>query len=250
MRATILLLSIASLFSAAGRAARADDRTDMIALIDKAVQALGGEAKVARLQTVGWKSKWTFKGGGITAYADDCIAQGFEQYRAEMLVTENGKGFLALQGFDGTQAWFRANGKTLNAPKEFMTPRKRAYQVARLVQWLLPLKEKEYELFPLGEIKVGDIQAVGLRAVHKERGEVGIFFDQKTGLPCKSETRIQVENTQVHVFEYQFGEFKEFDGLRHFTKITIDIDGERGCEIELSDIRTLDKVDAEWFAKP
>jgi hypothetical protein len=57
-----LLLEIACTFPLA-LLVRADDQSAAEALIDKAVQAMGGETKLAKLRAATWKAKGTFHSG-------------------------------------------------------------------------------------------------------------------------------------------------------------------------------------------
>lgn len=99
-------------------------------------------------------------------------------------------------------------------PKELLIPIKECFYAVRLAQTPVRLKYKSFGLSPLGEVKVGTSEAIGLRIIHKGHPDVCLFFDKKTGLPLKSEVRIQEWKGQEASYEFFFMDYKDFDGLR------------------------------------
>src|SRR5262249_25995452 len=115
--------------------------------------------------------------------------------------------------------------------------------------------EKGYSLAPLGEIKVDDRPAVGVKVTHKDRPDVDLYFDKKSGLPVKCEMRLKgyagnYAQFDEAAFEFFLSEYKETDGVKHFTKVVVKADGKQVMEIELTEIAPQDKLDDNAFAKP
>src|SRR5260370_3529726 len=82
-------------------AARADDRADAKALLDKAIKAMNGEAKLAKLSTGSLKGKITGKDGNREITLDiDATWQGMSQYRADVDIQDGGMNFKGVLVFD------------------------------------------------------------------------------------------------------------------------------------------------------
>jgi hypothetical protein len=74
---------------------RAEEPAELLGLIDKAIRAAGGEARVAKLQAVTWKTR--VPGAGDSwVYSDESSAQGLDQYRAEIEVQEGSRSTRAM----------------------------------------------------------------------------------------------------------------------------------------------------------
>src|SRR5215470_17561066 len=79
-----------ALLSALGGPARADDK-GANAILDKAIKALGGEAKLSKLKAFTWKSKGTVTiAGNDSPYNGQATVQGLDRYRSEFETEFNG----------------------------------------------------------------------------------------------------------------------------------------------------------------
>jgi outer membrane lipoprotein-sorting protein len=118
------------------------------------------------------------------------------------------------------------------------------------VPHLLPaLKDKEYQLSHLGELKVGNRAALGLQVTRKGRKDVSLFFDKENGLPLKTEVRLTDPTGQEMTLEYHYGDYKEFDGLKVFTKLTFKAN-DKDVRTELSEVQAQESLDDSTFGKP
>jgi hypothetical protein len=247
---TLWLTACLFLMAASLRAGDAEDQAALRALIGRAIKASGGEAQVARLHAVRWKTKLRAPGIDKVMYSDSTVAQGLDQYRAELEVDENGKIGLATFVVNKKEAWMKIRDKVLDAGGPFLAVRRNAYQILRLPELLLPVRDPSCKLAPLGEVKIAGKDAVGVRVVRKGHADLNVYFDKDTGLLAKCESRFRAANSQEYLVEYQVGDYKEFDGVKHFTRVTFLLDGTALGEIELSDIEPQGKVDDAVFAKP
>jgi hypothetical protein len=113
------------------------------------------------------------------------------------------------------------------------------------------LRQPGIKLAPLGELKIGDRETVGLKVTQKGFPDIDLFFDKKTGLPYKTEIR-QKEGKQgmemPHAFI--FDNYKEFGGVKQFTRAKFLRDDKSLAEIECSDFKPQEKLDDSLFAKP
>jgi hypothetical protein len=225
---------------------RADEQADGKALLDKAMKALGGEAKLGTLLAATLKGKITVQEGGkeeTVTLQGQC--QGLDQARLEVEVM----GRKALFVVNRDKAWFSDGNRTEEAPKEILDIILPDLYALRLAS--VPLADKEAKFSPLGEVKVGDRATWGVKVACKGRSEVDLYFDQENGLPVKCEVRVTEPGGNDEVaHEFLFTDYKDFDGVKHFTKVTLNRKGMKTFELELNEVKREEKLDDTLFAKP
>lgn len=222
-------------------------------ILEKAIKALGGDAKLEKLHAATWKSKGRYQvnEGVEVSFSDEWSVKG-DRNRIDLTGEVTGMMFKEVWVINGNKGWLKesiSNDKVTELPKELLAPIRECLHVVRLTQMPVTLKNKSFGLSPLGEVKIGTKEAVGLRIIHKGHRDVYLFFDKKTGLPVKSEVRIQEWKGQEVLYEFFHADYKDDDGLRHFSKITIKRDGKRFLESELSDLKP-QSLDDSAFDKP
>jgi len=241
-------LALGLVLAAAG--ARADDQPDAKILLDKAIKAMNGEAKLAKLGTLSAKGRISGSEGGQDFTIDiDGTWHGAKQYRADVEFQGGGKNFKGTIVVSGDKAWFKKDDKTEDAPEGLAAFIQNVFYAGRLPQLLPALRDKAYKLMPLGEVKVGAKDAVGLSISHDERKDASLFFDKATGLPLKSEMRLTDHRGKEITVEYQYSDYKDFGGVNLPAKTLIKLD-DKDLTLELSEVRGVEKVDNSQFERP
>ena len=231
-------------------ALRADDQAESKPLLEKAIKAMGGEEKMTKLRSGSWKAKITGQEDGKEiVLTSEGLWQGRDQYKMDVELQINGMTKKAVVVINGENGWAKDNDRTEDAPKEVLTFIKNVIYSMRVPQMLPSLSGKEFTLSPLGEVKVGDVEAVGLRIAHKDFKEVNLFFDKKDGLPIKTEIGLTDPGSKEITIECLFSDYKDFDGIKHPAKIAIKADGKE-FTMEINEVKVLDKQDDSVFAKP
>jgi hypothetical protein len=244
-------LGVLLLASTAGLLRAGDNKAEIKQVLDKAIKAAGGQAKVARLRAV------TFKGKADLTIGDEQInlnhevsARGWDKYRVQLEVQSNGRNVTILLVMNGDKAWATEAGKVKEAKAKEIGFVRDFFYALRLPQMLPAVqKDKAFRASHLGEVKVGERGAVGLAFTRKGRPDVSVFFDKKNGLPVKSVVRLKTPNNQEKEVELLFTDYKEFDGLKHCSKITVRVDGQ-DYPTELTELQTPEQLDADLFARP
>jgi hypothetical protein len=233
-------------------ASAAEPAEEARALVEQAIKASGGAEKLAKLKAVSWKSKGrTVKDEATTAsYTDEAYLQGFDQLRYNLEITENGRTGKLLLVVNGKKAWAQIGDKVIEGKEDYLAPRSTAFYVIRLPEMLLPMLEKESKLDHCGERKIDSRPCRGVRVNREGWPEVSMFFDKETGLVVRSEASITVNGDGGHMMVCTPTEYKDFDGVKHFTKLAIDLDGNRFMELELTELKLLGQLEADVFAKP
>jgi hypothetical protein len=229
---------------------RADDQADALAVVDKALKAMGGEAKVAKFKAGTWKGKATAQeGGNEIVIINEGTWQGTDKLQMEAEVTEGGKTEKVVAVINGDKGWVKVKEMVREAPEGVLPMMKSGLYALQMVHLLPDLKGKEFTLSDLGDVKVGDKPALGIGVSHKDHKDVSLFFDKETGLPAKSEVRVSDPSGKEITIEYLYSDYKDADGIKHPMKITIKVDGKEFV-LELSEVKSKDKVEESGFAKP
>lgn len=229
----------------------AQDGAEVKTLIDQVVKAAGGEAKAAKLKNTTAKAKLSIQQGGMEiGILFQVSMQDFDKLRLEGEATANGQTMSGTLVLNGDKAWTKDNNGTRPFPKEVHTFFVNAISALRATQLLPHLKGDAFKLNHLGETNLGEQTAVGIAVARKDRPDINIFFDKKTNLPIKSEVRVTDPMNQEITLEYHFSEYRDFDGLRHPSRITIKGVGGVDVVMEITELQTPDTFDGSLFAEP
>jgi hypothetical protein len=253
MRALVRTATVLSLFLICSPV-RADTAKEARALLDKAIEAMGGKEKLTRGQAATWKSKGKIHAGEeMLDFTDEWSVQGLAQYRWSVEATFMGQTRSLLLVLNKDKGWAKNGDRVeeLSKQKEILTILQTDLRCVRLAQMLVPLTDKGYQLSHLGELKIQDRAAVGIKVARKGQPEIDLFFDKKTSLPLRSEVRIkepEADGEVVHAFYYE--KYEETDGVKHFTKVELRRDDKVLVEMELSDFQLQEQLGEETFAKP
>jgi hypothetical protein len=230
------------------------------AVLERPVQALGGEQKLRSLPAVTWRATGTIHAGEQKLPVKfDGAAQGTGQIRLQLDAVLNESGLKLLIVLNGDNEWVHSandnkgvEGKLVKLTKSVLDGglRHELYGI-RSAQMLLPFRDERVTLAPLGEIKIEDRPAVGVTVTRKGRPDLNLYFDKETGLPVKGEMQIKgAKDAQEVAHEFRLGDWKEFGGIKHFTTLTLLRDGQTVFEAELSDIKPQEKLQESTFSKP
>jgi hypothetical protein len=230
---------------------RADDAAPLRALVEQSIQAHGGEAALAKFRAGSVKLKGTAHAMGLAIpFTGEVLTQGSDQLRVAIDVEVNGQKFSFVSVLNRDKGWIRMNDQTREMDRELVAEA----QAQAYVGWvssLLPLKDKSFQLSPLGEVKIDDKPAVGVRVTRKGSRDVSLYFDKKTHLLVKTESVVKDETTGMEVTqETFFSDYKEVEGSKQAATLTIKRDGKRHLEAEVFDYKIFDKLDDSVFAKP
>ncbi|MGE3805072.1 MAG: hypothetical protein AB7K24_10410 [Gemmataceae bacterium] len=223
----------------------AQDADKTRAVIDKALKAMGGEAKLEKFKAQTWKEKGTYYGmGDGLPYTGTYAIQWPYQFKME--ITD-----VFTTVLNGDKGWIKSMGETMEMTKE-QVAEQRENQYAGWVTTLAPLKDKAYQLSLLKESKVGDRPAVGIKVAHKDHRDVSLFFDKESGLLIKSEfrTKSQEQGGKEVLQEMYYSDYKEVEGIKIPSKIKILRDGKKFVEAENTDIKPMGKLPDSVFGKP
>jgi hypothetical protein len=230
--------------------ARADD--DAKKVVDAAIKAHGGKDKLAKL-----KDKSVSQKGKMKIF-DPIEAEGnFEttasegKFRRQFDFTFMNTDIKNTVVFDGKTMWVKTNDNLMTFDKKEDIDALKEAMHAEKAAGLALLGDKNVELSLIGDDKVGDTPVVGIRVSEKGHKDVSMFFDKKTHLLKKIIGRTLDFQSHMEVEQERIVEdYKEVDGLMRPTKVTVNKDGKKQIEIEISEMKYIDKPDDATFNKP
>jgi hypothetical protein len=249
-----MVLMAGALLLVGGRPLLADDSKEAKTTLDSAIVALGGEKVLKAEGSLSGKSKGHVVLNNVkSSVSNEWIVQGTDRVKWTTEVTLNDNPLSVTLGMAGGNLWIRAgNGKANDLSKEYQAPYKQTFAGLRLVENPLLLLDKGVKLAHLGEIKVDDKPAVGIKVTRKGQPEMDLYFDKKTHLPVKAIMRIKDAGSGSEDVEYvgYFSEYKKFGDRLCFTKLKVERDGKVVIDMERSEIKVGEKKDDATFEKP
>ena len=223
------------------------------AIIQKAIQAQGGEANVAKLRTMRIKVEGTtdlIPGQPNLPFTIEDTWQMPNQYKTSSTFQFQGKKFTQTQVIDGDKGWIQQDGQTQDLSREAIAEMKEQ-KYAEDLDRLGFLKEKQIELSVLEEIKIDGKPAVGVLVKSMGKRDVKLYFDKASGLLVKREHQVLDPASGKEVRqEVIFSDYQQSDGLKHYKKIVALRDGKKVIDAKVTEMEFFRKLDEKVFAKP
>jgi hypothetical protein len=156
---------------------------------------------------------------------------------------------LLIQVLDGERGWVNERGLSRAADARTVAGWKELAHAGYLAT-LTPLlaADKGYTLTALGESRVDDRPALGVKVTLKGFRDVRLFFDSQTGLLVRK--TFETGEGKGAVQEETYSDFKEFDGLKRHQRTVIRKGGLPHAEAKLTALRFPARVDDRAFARP
>jgi hypothetical protein len=238
------------LILAAPVAAWADDSADARAIVNKAMEAQGGD-KLAKFKAVTTKMKGTVHVMGLDiAFTGEIATQGDEHLKLDIEAEAGGQKFRIINVINGDKGWTRMGETTSELDKEKLAEAKESTHKG-WVATLVPLKDKKFTLSTLGEVMIEKRPALGVKVSCKGRRDIDLYFDKETHLLVKVETQVMDEGSGKELLEETFyTDYKEVQGTKQAMKFTVKREGKPFLEAEVSDHELAEKLDASTFDKP
>lgn len=230
---------------------QADDAAQARRILDKAIQAAGGDAKLAKFKafTSKGKGKINIMGSEIE-FTFDVAVQPPKQVRRHIEADVSGTKFERTYVLNSDKGWVTTMGNTDEmSPEQLAVEREDLY--AGWVTTLEPLKNASFQLAPLPEIKVGDRPAVGVKVSQRDHKDVSLYFDKDKGLLLKVQRRATDAMTgQEFDQETVYSDYKVENGMPHARRQKTKRDGNDFLDIEVTESKPVERLDANLFAKP
>jgi hypothetical protein len=231
----------------AGRSASAEEAR---AVVERAITAAGGEARLTRLKAAEWTCQGTAHASTDLAFTDRCFAQWPEQYRAESTVEVHGQTFRRALILDSARGWIAHEGNSAGMNDAALTELRDKVHLLRVAATLLPLKEKGITLKPLDPVKIEDRPALGVSVSCAGRQDLRLYFDKEKGLLLKCERTVNDPFIGKVSEETFFSEYREADGVLVARKVSVKRDGKPFLDWTVTDFQVRAKLDRGLFVIP
>lgn len=223
------------------------------AVVQRAVEAHGGPAKVAKLRVMRIKVE-----GAMTVAAGQppvpLVIEDWwqipDQYKTTSRLELDGKRVTQTQAIDGQAGWLQVGGQVQDMPKEAVAEM-REQKYAEDLDRLGFLADRSFEVTSLGEARVGDRPAVGVVVKSKGHRDVKLYFDKASGRVVKREHPVLDGATGKEVVQaVVFGDYRETDGVPCYRTLTAYRDGKTFFEGRVVEVEFFERLDEKVFAKP
>jgi hypothetical protein len=233
--------------------ARPDDakKQDVKALIAKAIEAKGGAANLEKYKAATAKFKATVSVQGteveMTGTTKD---QAPDKTRIDASMKVGGQDVQYTQILNGDKAWQGTGGEPAEMDKDTLAELREQLYADRIAD-LRGLSAKGIKLAPLGESKVGDKPAVGVRVSSEGHRDVDLYFDKGTHLVLKSETKQKDPAGGGGEFKAEtfYDDYKKADGLLVPRKIKVLRDGNPFMTMEITSVTLAESLPDKDFTK-
>ena len=222
------------------------------AVIAKAMKAVGGEDRLAKIKATHTKAKGVLSAMGMDLeFTLETFGQSPDKIRVVLDLNINNMNIQILQVFNGPKGWVNVMGNTVDLDADTIKQVKEATHSEKVTN-LVALKDKEYKLSTLGEVKVGDHQTVGIQVSRKGYHDVSLYFDKKSHLLVKSESRAYDQFSKQEVNQEKlYSEYKELiPGLKMASKVVINNDGKKLMDLIITEVQPVERHDDSMFTKP
>jgi RNA polymerase sigma factor (sigma-70 family) len=223
---------------------------EVTAVLDKAIKAIGGEAKLRAAKALTWKARGkSFADGNEYPFTNETTVRGLDQLRMEHEDDFDGNRVQGLTILNGNKGW-RKNGDTFQElTGDSLANTKRNSYLLVVPITLVPLKDKGFRIEPGGEEKIGDTPTAMLKITGPDGKDFNLNFDTKSGLLVRLAVRMGTQGREF-TQETTFGDYKDFDGIKKATRIDRRRDGQKILEQEILEFKVLDQLAPETFADP
>jgi hypothetical protein len=234
-----------------GNSGRGDSPNNAEATVDKAVQALGGEATLKSIKAYSWKTKGKINiGGNESNFTGSTTVDGLNRLSQAFEGEFNGEKVKGLTVVDGDKGWRKFGEMAMELDKEALANAKRSMYLQAASSNPLVLKEKGFKIKAGADEKVDGKDAACIEVTGPDGKDFKLYFDKATGLPVKEVARVVGLSGEELSQESYYKDFKAFDGFKTATKVELKHDGEKFLTFEASDFKKLDTVDPKTFANP
>jgi hypothetical protein len=247
MRTLYTPLAVLSLFTALATPLRAGD---VRALIDRAIEAQGGAANLDRFNATLTRIMGTIAvSEGSVSFTQEIRFERPNHYRQTLVLKQSdGKEAALTTVYNGRRGWLKQEGRVDDLDdRQLEAARETVYltQVTRLTC----LRDRAFELTPLGETALGGQQLLGVRVSTRGFRDVELYFDKTTGLLARTRRRAAWKGTEF-TEERILSDYRELERIKSARKIEIILDGARFMSVDILEVRYLEAFGDSTFERP
>ena len=221
------------------------------AVIDKAVEALGGKDKLAAIKAATWTSKGTITIGGTDApFTAKLAFAGHDRRRVEFETDFGGNAIKGVVVVNGDKGWRQMNSNTEElAGNDLANEQRNGWREWTAADVLL-LKSPPFKTEPAPGADVNGKPAVAVKVTGPHGAPFTLYFDKATGLPVRQTATVTTFTGEEAAEEVTYSDYKDFDGMKKATKVETKHNGERLLIAEVTAFKVIEKPEPGTFDKP
>jgi hypothetical protein len=180
------------------------------ALLTKAIEALGGEAQLGRIQAVHTKLKGVYHELDDAAFTGEVFTQLPGQFKLVLQIDVANMRLTTTQVLNRQKAWIRINEDDDPVDDATLADMQRSAYIEQVTRLFPLLRDKAYTLVPLAETKIQGASAAGIQVSSKGQPDIKLYFDNNTGLLIKTAYRRLDAMTKKEVLrEEYYSDYRE-----------------------------------------
>lgn len=224
---------------------------DVSKVIERAIRAHGGAAALERLSAAETHTKGVMSTSGREVpFTQDVFFAMPGRFRDVLYLEVDRQKRAFTTVYDGQSGWIDNGDKTSKMDERMLTEAAEtahAVQVARLIG----LVSGRYRLAPLDDAEVASRPAAGVRVSAAGHRDVDLFFDKDSGLLVKVRRPvIDLRSGEAVTEERLLSDYRQVQGIQSARRVRLDRGGRRFMDVEIAEVKFLERLDDSTFAKP
>jgi hypothetical protein len=230
--------------------ARTDESKPARRILERAVAALGGKARLSRTRALYWRARGTFHGlDGPVGFTGEWWVQHPGKMKV-FLQLDSDSSSSCVTILDGGRGWITGTDFLRELSSEEITlAKEELYQ--HEVTALLPLRDDAFRLDAVAETKIADQPAAGVRVMHAGHCDLTLFIDCQSDLLVKSSRMYHDPVAQKDVSQETFySDYSNFGSRVYPRNITMRRDDKDFVNLTVLELTASEKPEGELFAWP
>jgi hypothetical protein len=218
-------------------------------IVDKAIAATGGNARLSNLKAATWKTQGTAHfSGKPTSSKTTLIGELPGRFRRDSESIVNGEKIVRSFIVNGNQGWSKDGDQIKPLTDNELLAEKDTFFHKQVALTLVPLKDKRLELNLVGEEKINGKPASVISVKHQGFHTITLYIDKETSLVVKSESLgLDSRTGKQTKLEHFYSQHKDFHGIKYPVKTTTLRDGKLMLEVETLEFTPESHFDANRF---
>jgi hypothetical protein len=248
-RPSLLLIPLAAL-ALGPRPASADEK-ELRATLTNVIKAHGGAAKLNKYlgSTATMKGKISIMGMRLP-FTGEVATQLPDKAKLNLDIMAGGETLKFVQVVNKDKGWSKLDDMVAKMSKDELAEAREDLHVTTVTTQLTPLLKKEYTLATLGDVKVDDKPAIGIRVSRKGFRDVNLYFDKKTLLLVKAEHRAKDDDGNEVTQVTYYSDYKDVSGVKVAHRVKIKRDDKDYLDARITDGTLEEKLSDDTFAEP
>jgi hypothetical protein len=231
-------------------AARADDAA-AVAVVDLAIQAMGGEAPLVKAAQCEYQGKGKIVLNNFEGEATVAVTlAGLERRRAEFDAEFSGNRFQGVTVLNGDKGWRKIADARDAMSAETIANEKRLVFMQLSMLTIVPLKKPGVQVSLAGDEQLNGKGATIVKVTGPDKKDFKIWFDRETHLPVKVAGQITDLQGGGVLQETFLSDYREAHGIKYASQVEIKRNGQLFTSYQLTSFQVLDRADPKRFEEP